>query len=44
MEPEPTLEKLDCTPEAVEHNQQALKLRPDFAAASNALVRLQTGK
>jgi len=32
-------------PEAIEHYQQALKLRPDFAPAKNALDRLgQTSK
>ncbi|MGD0058723.1 MAG: tetratricopeptide repeat protein [Verrucomicrobiia bacterium] len=37
------LEKLGRTPEAIEHYQQALKLRPDFTPVKNALTRLGAG-
>jgi len=38
------LEMVGRTTEAIEHYQQALKLRPDFAPARNALARLQAGQ
>jgi hypothetical protein len=31
-------------PQAIEQHQQALKLRPDFTPASNALARLRAGQ
>jgi tetratricopeptide (TPR) repeat protein len=38
------LEKLGRAPEAIEHYQQALRIKPDFTQAQNALARLQAGQ
>jgi tetratricopeptide (TPR) repeat protein len=38
------LEKLGRTQDAIQHYEQALRIKPDFAEARNALARLQAGR
>jgi hypothetical protein len=37
-------EEQNRVPEAIEHYELALRLRPDFTAASNALARLRAAQ
>jgi tetratricopeptide (TPR) repeat protein len=38
------LKKLGRAPEAIAHYEQALRIRPDYPEARNALARLQVGQ